>query len=132
MYTNMVAGIVTCTFLRGGMDDGVAYMVEQRLVDIARANPWLCGHLTTGSPTHTFHYPDAETAARTVISRCLTYGGSCIDHVFEKFEFMDKEGLLERYLSIFAAELSEDERQQMVSIHRERRNRAETTANARA
>ena len=64
------------------------------------------------------------------LSITFTYWGSCIDHVFEKFEFMDKEGLLERYLSIFAAELSEDERQQMVSIHRERRNRAETTANA--
>ena len=71
MYTNMMAGIVTCTFLRGGMDDGVAAMLQGRLVNIARKNPWLCGHLAKGSPTHTFHFPDPETAARTAISRCF-------------------------------------------------------------
>ena len=68
MWHTEMAGIVTITFVRG---KNVSDNLKKRLVDVAQANPWICGHLTKGSPYHNLNIPTAEHAAKTVIERCF-------------------------------------------------------------
>ena len=62
MWHTEMAGIVTITFVRG---KNVSDNLKKRLVDVAQANPWICGHLTKGSPYHNLNIPIAEHAAQS-------------------------------------------------------------------
>ena len=72
-YASMMAGIVTVTFLEtksgGTALETVADMLRARLQEVARSNPWLCGHLQRDKPSHRFVFPGAQAAADTMVDR---------------------------------------------------------------
>ena len=87
-----IGGIATVTFLSNGVT--AAELIKDKLLQVAKANPWICGHLAEAKPTG-FNLVSPIDAQAIVIDRC--YNTADDDTINSRTEFTQLVQKLQPY-----------------------------------